>query len=298
MKKYATALLVIPLLFLGMLIVGSEKADHENSPAFAVALGNAIDRLEGAAIKATVAATPCAQAEAFDLTTDPITCDASPQCGGLTADHRPCYTLQDEEPTCDQQSQTCDQGMTCHGRYTCDERTTCTGGPTCDGTYTCWNSTCDEPDQTCDGTPTCDGGADCDFTIDGSHTCNGTPTCESTCQSWPTCDFTCMGATCEGTHTCTAGQATCDGTPSCENTCAAATFPTCQANPDCGLTYDGTPTCDGLATCQSTCTDAWPTCGAQNTCMGSGGETCDPDNPQCYHANERTSWGDLKKMFK
>ena len=73
MKKYATALLVIPLLFLGMLIVGPEKADHESSPAFAVALGNAIDRLEGAAIKATVAATPCAQAEAFDLTTDPIT---------------------------------------------------------------------------------------------------------------------------------------------------------------------------------------------------------------------------------
>lgn len=297
MKKYAITLLVVPLLFLGMLVFGPDKADHESSPAFSAALSNAIDRLEGAAIKATVAATPCAQAEAFDLTTDPITCDASPQCGGLTADHRPCYTLQDEEPTCDQQSETCDQGMTCHGRYTCDERTTCTGGPTCDGTYTCWNSTCDQPDMTCDNTPTCDGGVDCDFTVDGSHTCNGVPTCESTCEAWPTCEYTCQGAvTCDGSPTCTAGGITCDpSSPTCMQTCVV--WPTCQASPECGITYDGTPTCTaGMYTCESTCQD-WPTCGMELTCIGYGAQTCEI-KPECAHGTERTSWGGIKKKFK
>lgn len=298
MKKYVIALLVVPLFLVGVLIVGPEKADHESSPAFSVALNNAINRLEGTAIKATVAATPCAQAEAFDLTTDPITCDASPECENLTTDYRECYTLDDQEATCDQATPTCNEEPTCHGRYTCDSRTTCDGGPTCDGAYTCWNSTCDEPGQTCDGTPTCDGSAGCDFTVDGTHTCNGVPTCESTCEGWPTCEITCQGATCAGAFTCEAAQATCDGSETCQNTCANATFPTCQANPDCGITYDGSPTCTGLATCASTCSAQWPTCGNEVTCMGSGGVTCDPNDSKCYHGTERTSWGTIKKTFK
>lgn len=165
MKKYAIALLLVPLLCLGVFIVGMDKTDHGSSPAFTAALDNAISTLEGTAVKVTSAVTPQA--------------NAAPA-----------------------------QDITC-----------CAG-----------------------------------FTCDGSYTCDGVSlTCSNTCSTWPTC----------------------------------------QANPQCGITYDGTTTCDGTLTCQSTC-GAWPTCDDEITCLGYPAYTCDL-TPTCCQGTEHSSWGKLKK---
>ena len=358
MKRSVIALLLLPLLVLCVFLAAPERDDHVNSPAFSVALNQAIDKLEGTAGRVTSAATPVARAGALDYTTDPVTCFATnPECQELTYDERPCNTLDHGQPTCDHESPTCDASPTCHGRYTCDYRTTCDGSSTCNADYTCWNSTCEEQNQTCDGeTPTCDAGANCNFTTDGTHTCNGSATCDNTCQGWPTCsDYqtcdvtcagqptcdgatcsgatcegatcegaTCEGATCDATATCDGNETcdytcdesiwpecgpqptwnsgfTCDGSntcdnvsPTCVNTCSV--WPTCQANPACGITFDGTATCDGTDTCMNTCID-WPTCSSgEITCEGYPEHTCDPKNPDCCNATEHTSWGKLKKM--
>ncbi len=272
MRKFAIVVSIVPLLFLGLLFIGPDREDHANSPAFSAALDNAVNRLEGAAVKVTAVVTPCARAGAYDYTTDPVTCwMTNPECQELTYDDRPCETLDHAVMTCDHQSPTCNTEATCQGRYTCDHRATCDGTQTCDATETCWNSTCKQAEQTCDGeTPTCDHGANCAFTMDGTHTCNGSETCDDTCDGWPTCEgyMTC-DITCEGNITC-GGAPTCDGTETCGG----------------GATCDGTPTCDGTDTCKLTC--EW-------TCFNS---TCNPGDPDCENAVERTSWGKIKKQFK
>lgn len=316
MKKSAIILLCIPLILVGVICLHPEKADHGSSPAFSLALRDAVDKLEGAALKTTAAVSTPANASRLDLTTDPVTCTAGdPQCDGLTADDRPCYTLQDADVTCDAISPTCDSKWTCSGSYTCDDRSTCDGSMTCDAEHTCWNSTCDEPGQTCDGTsPTCAADQGCDFTMDGTHTCNGTETCFNTCESWPTvCSFTCSGPTCVVTCqvTCTdfptcGGEETCDGTATCEDTCEGIGFPTCDVTCDGTGTCDGSGTCDGTQTCEHTCnhfqgcediTTQGATCdGVGPTCDGIS-ETC-VFGPPCFNAVEHTTWGQIKSLFK
>jgi len=191
MKKTAILSLCILVAGFGIFCFGTQKAEHNSSPAYSAALDQAINRLEGAAASATCVVASKVHAGTLELTQDPITCDpADPKCNGLTVDSRPCITLSHTYPTCDHNGPTCNTGYTCSGRYTCDDRNTCYAGgaATCDAHYTCWNSTCTEVGKTCDGvTPTCDRGAGCDFTIDGTQTCNGSPTCVNTCFGWPTC---------------------------------------------------------------------------------------------------------------
>ena len=67
MKKSAIVLLCIPLILVGVIYLQPEKADHGSSPAFNLALRDAVDKLEGVALKTTAAVSTPANASRLDL---------------------------------------------------------------------------------------------------------------------------------------------------------------------------------------------------------------------------------------
>ncbi|MCK4236300.1 MAG: hypothetical protein KAX38_04215 [Candidatus Krumholzibacteria bacterium] len=136
MKRIAIVVLLVPFLLLGVLSLRVDKADHNSSPAFSVALDQAIGRLEGTAVKVTSAVVPPANAGALQPTLTEFTCiHGEPTCDGLS-------------PTC---TATCGVWETCKANPECG--ITYTGEPTCDQTPTCVS--------TCGTWPTCDGEITC-----------------------------------------------------------------------------------------------------------------------------------------
>ena len=225
MRKISLILGVAVVLTVVLVALGSfprPAAVSDDSPAFGVALSQAIRALDGATqstMNPTRVGLAQAQGPLFTQFPGGPTCDGTVTCQAFptyvpvtcqAADLECNYPLpMTQDPVrCDPAFPTWDGFVTCHvgspdcnqptmRQYrTCDARNTCDGSFTCNGQFTHWNSTCNIFGYTCDGSPTCVSGVPgagpftcTHFTFDGTPTCNGVPTCRETCDQWFTCHF-------------------------------------------------------------------------------------------------------------